>query len=148
MTTDDVNPRDNVTRALYTIVCDPGTKKRIACSAKPTRSNWSLTVFFPRRNADWRAHNMMHRWRTPKNTGRWPSAGVMLGHRLRRWPNIIPALGLRGLSFAVIWSGTKCTISYHYVRTVTSSQITFMFDLQVVNVLNLSYFPFLCIILL
>ena len=26
---------------------------------------------------------------------RWPNAGLMLAHRLRRWANIIPALGPR-----------------------------------------------------
>ena len=28
----------------------------------------------------------------PANTGRWTSVGSMLGHRLRRWPNIEPTL--------------------------------------------------------
>ena len=35
------------------------------------------------------------------NTTRWPSVGLMLAHRLRRWPNIKPALGQR-LVFAGI----------------------------------------------
>ena len=31
----------------------------------------------------------------PANTTRWPNAGLMLAHRLRRWANIKPALGQR-----------------------------------------------------
>ena len=29
----------------------------------------------------------------PANTKYWPNAGLMLVHRLRRWPNIKPPLG-------------------------------------------------------
>ena len=32
-------------------------------------------------------------WPPPANTKRRPNAGLMLGHRRRRWPNIKPALG-------------------------------------------------------
>ena len=38
----------------------------------------------------------------PVNMGRWPDAGLMLAHRLRRWPNINPALGER-LVFGGQW---------------------------------------------
>ena len=31
----------------------------------------------------------------PANTRHSPNAGTMLVHRLRRWPNIVPALGER-----------------------------------------------------
>ena len=31
----------------------------------------------------------------PANTRRWPKAGLRLAHSLRRWANIIPALGQR-----------------------------------------------------
>ena len=31
----------------------------------------------------------------PVRTRRWPAAGLMLVHRLRRWPNIRPAAGQR-----------------------------------------------------
>ena len=34
----------------------------------------------------------------PVNTWRWPNAGLMFGQRLRRCPNIKPALG-HALSF-------------------------------------------------
>ena len=36
---------------------------------------------------------------TGRNPGRKPNAGLMLGQRRRRWPNIIPAL-VDGLVFA------------------------------------------------
>ena len=34
----------------------------------------------------------------PGDKTRWPTAGVMLVHRLRRWTNIIPAVGRRLVS--------------------------------------------------
>ena len=48
------------------------------------------------------------RWSTdtiPANTTRWPNAGLMLAHRLRRWASINPALG-QCLVFAGITSPT------------------------------------------
>ena len=41
----------------------------------------------------------------PANTTHSPNAGTMLCHRLRRWPNNVPALGDR-LLFATSWKGT------------------------------------------
>ena len=35
---------------------------------------------------------------TPENTIHWPNANVMLGHRLRRWANIIPTKTLQALN--------------------------------------------------
>ena len=40
----------------------------------------------------------------PANTTRWPNAGLMLAHRLRRWANISPALG-QSVVFAGIQLG-------------------------------------------
>ena len=42
------------------------------------------------------------KWHIPANTTRWPNAGLMLAHCLRRWANISPALGQR-IVFAAIW---------------------------------------------
>ena len=41
---------------------------------------------------------------SPPNKKRWPSGGLMLGHRLRRWLNIEPPLG-ECFVFAVCWVG-------------------------------------------
>ena len=35
------------------------------------------------------------RYVVPANTRRWPNAGSMMGHRLRRWPSTNPALDQR-----------------------------------------------------
>ena len=35
---------------------------------------------------------------SPNNTIHWPNADVMLGHRLRRWANIIPTKTLQALN--------------------------------------------------
>ena len=40
--------------------------------------------------------------RTPAKTRRSSNAGTKLAHRLRRWPNIVPALGERPV-FAGTW---------------------------------------------
>ena len=56
-----------------------------ALHAKPKGSIWLLykwadTAFLALQSS------------APANTRLWPNAGLMLGHRLRRWPNIEPAL--------------------------------------------------------
>ena len=46
----------------------------------------------------------------PANTRRWPNAGLMLSHRLRRWANIRSALG-QCLVFAGYNTGNLCSVS-------------------------------------
>ena len=41
----------------------------------------------------------------PANTRRWPNAGFMLAHRLRRWANISPVLGYRVMLGAMLNEG-------------------------------------------
>ena len=47
---------------------------------------WSVHMFQPQWSRD-------HLWEcVPANTRRWTNAGLLLGQRLRRWPNINPTL--------------------------------------------------------
>ena len=41
------------------------------------------------------------------NTRRWPNAGLMLAHRLRRWSNISPVLGYRVVFGATLNVGQR-----------------------------------------
>ena len=47
----------------------------------------------------------------PANTRRWTNAGLMLAHRLRRWPNISPALIQSFVS-----TGTVCLLGYIQIK--------------------------------
>ena len=49
---------------------------------------------------------------TPANTTHWNNVGLMLGHRLRRWPNIKPTLFQ-----CVVFAGTWYMDKYHCVIT-------------------------------
>ena len=51
---------------------------------------------------------------TPDNTIHWPNADVILGHRLRRWVNIIPTKTFQGL---ITIFNRECIFSEHFLKT-------------------------------
>ena len=51
---------------------------------------------------------------TPDNTIHWPNVDVMLGHRLRRWANIIPSKPFKLLTTNII---VNIIISEHLLKT-------------------------------
>ena len=44
----------------------------------------------------------------PRNHNIWPNVGLMVGHRVRRWPYINPTLGQNDVSYLL-----GSTLSYH-----------------------------------
>ena len=57
------------------------------------------------------------------NTRRWPNAGLLLAHRLRRWANISPVLGYR-----VVFDATL-NVGQHHRRRANINP-AFVFDLN------------------
>ena len=55
----------------------------------------------------------------PANTRRSPNVGLLLAHRLRRWPNINPTLGER-LVFAGIFTSLTFTADLNQIIIINS----------------------------
>ena len=60
-------------------------------------------------------HSEQHYLAVPADTTRWPNAGLMLAHRLRRWANINPALGQR-----VVFAGVKHVFGHKIEKYLAS----------------------------
>ena len=101
------------------------TPPRHNCPLIP-RYQPQLTPWVPRARLDVKGHRVQsvlspgHQLsliggNCPRNTRRWPKVGLMLAHRLRRWPNNNPTSGQR-LVFAGTWSRRSVYISCLFYR--------------------------------